>query len=142
MVTGCLDRIREAGEDSVSGVVDDRRLAVHDLRGSNHLSAEDFSEALQSQAHTEDGPDTAELLDEGVAQPGIRWTARPRTDENTVGFKVASLLQGQGVVAMNDGFGTQLPQILDEVVDERVVVVDHQNSGAHRVQRYLGTAQG
>jgi hypothetical protein len=38
---------------------------------------------------------------------------------------------------MDDGLGPQLTEILDEVVDERVVVVDHQDPGAHGRTRLL-----
>ena len=35
------------------------------------------------------------------------------------------------VVAVDDRLGAELAQLLDEVVDERVVVVDEEDPGAH-----------
>ena len=41
------------------------------------------------------------------------------------------LIDGEGIVAVHQRLSPQLTQVLDEVVDERVVVVDHQYPAAH-----------
>ncbi len=112
---------------------------MHDLRGSNHLSAEYLTEALQSKAYPEHGFDPAERLDEGIAQPGIGWAPWSGTDEHAVGIKVECLIEGYRVVAIDHRLSSQLAQVLNQVVDERVVVVDYQDSGTHRCQRYRGS---
>ena len=142
VVSGGFDGVGESGENPFSGVVDNRRLAVHYLRCSNHPAAENLPEALQSEAHTEQGPHTAELLDDGVAQPGIGRLSRPGADENTIGIDVEGLVEGDGVVAIDKGLCAQLTEVLDQVVDEGVIVVDHQYAGSHRGQRYRGAARG
>ena len=63
MVAGGFEGIGKPGKDTFSGVVDDRRLTVHDLGGSNHLPAENLTKALQPKAYAEHWSDTAELLD-------------------------------------------------------------------------------
>ncbi len=115
---------------------------MHDLRCPYHPTAEYLPEALKAQAYAEYRAYTAELLDEGVAQPGITRLSWPGTDENSIGFDVEGLLEGDGIVAVDNGFRAQLTEVLDQVVDERVVIVDHQYAGGHRSQRYPGRDHG
>src|SRR5215210_6417811 len=56
-------------------------------------------------------------------------SARAGGDEHGVGDEGLELGQRHLVVSVHDGLGAQLPQVLHEVVDERVVVVDHQHAG-------------
>ena len=88
-----LDGVGKSGENSIAGVADDRCLAVHNLRGPNHLSSEYLAKALQPEAHSEHRPDTTELLDEGIAQPGIGRTPRSGADENAVGIQIEGLIE-------------------------------------------------
>ena len=68
-----------------------------------------------------------------VGHPRILGTAGSGTDQDAVGGELVDLVDGERVVAVDDGLGTELTEVLDEVVDERVVVVDHENAGArHR----------
>ena len=49
------------------------------------------------------------------------------------------LIKRASVVPMDDGVSTELPQVLDQVVDERVVVVDDEHTWTHRTfGRVLG----
>src|SRR5690606_7789135 len=52
-------------------------------------------------------------------------------DEDGVGRHRHELIDRALVVAQHDGLGAELPQVLDEVVDEAVVVVDDQDPGRH-----------
>lgn len=92
VIPGGLDGVGKSRENSIAGMADNRCLAVHDLRGSNHLPSEYLPEALQPEAHSEHRPDAAELLDEGIAQPGIGWTPRSGADENPVGIEIEGLI--------------------------------------------------
>ena len=55
VVAGGLERLGQAGEHAGAVVADQRRLAVHDLRGPHDLAAEDLADALVAEAHAEDG---------------------------------------------------------------------------------------
>src|SRR5262245_54276298 len=47
------ERLLQAAEDSTTVMLNGRRLAVHQLRGANDLSAEGDADALMTEAHTE-----------------------------------------------------------------------------------------
>jgi SAM-dependent methyltransferase len=53
-----------------------------------------------------------------------------------VGFESPSLVHADGVVAAHHGLGPELTQVLDQVVDERVVVVDDEDPAGHRLRSY------
>ena len=73
------------------------------------------------------------MLDRGVRQAGVLRPARARRDQQPVGPQVDHLVEGDPVVAVDDRLGAQLPEVLHEVVDERVVVVDDED------ERFTGT---
>ncbi len=60
-------------------------------------------------------------------------SGRPGPGEITIpaGRSASHIGQAQVVVAADDGLRAELAQVLDEVVDERVVVVDYQDGAAH-----------
>ena len=55
VVAGGLEGLREPGEHAGVVVPDERRLAVHHLRGTHDVAAVDLTDALVPQAHPEDG---------------------------------------------------------------------------------------
>ena len=60
------------------------------------------------------------------AHAGVLRTTGARRDHDPVRRKGANVFDGDSVVPLDDQVGTKLPEILDEVVRERVVVVDDQ----------------
>ena len=65
-------------------------------------------------------------MPDGVhADPGLVRRAGAGGDDDATRFKGGNLVDGDLVVAMNLHLGTQLAEILHEVVGETVVVVDH-----------------
>ena len=66
--------------------------------------------------------------------PGVVGGARPGRDEDRVGVERLDAGQVDLVVAAHDGIGAELAQVLDEVVGERVVVVDRRARGPARVR--------
>ena len=59
--------------------------------------------------------------------PASFGRARAGRDDDAVRPPREQLVGGLGVVAHDLGLGAQLAQVLDEVVGERVVVVDHED---------------
>ena len=66
----------------------------------------------------------------------VRAARRPRDgpgpgrDQERVGLERAHLVERDVVVAVHDRLGAELTEVLHEVVDERVVVVDHEHAGS------------
>ena len=132
VVAGRLQRVGQALEAALAVVVDLRRLAVHDGRRPDHPPPEDLPDALVAEADAEDRHPPGEAEDHLVGDAGVLRPARARRDEDGVGGEGLDAVEGEGVVAVHDRLGAELPEVLDQVVDERVVVVDHQHAGAHR----------
>ena len=81
----------------------------------------------------------AERLDAGLgeaahgldADAGLVGRARAGADDDAVVVVLQQLVDGCDVVADHFEVGPELAQVLDEVVGERVVVVDHQDPHGH-----------
>ena len=125
------------GEHADAGVGDLRRLAVHHALGAHDVAAVARADALVTETHAEHrDPRLAERGDRVHRDAGVLGPAGTGRDEHRVGREGAQLVEREGVVAVHLGLGTELTEVLDEVVDERVVVVDHEDPGAHRRRRY------
>ena len=59
--------------------------------------------------------------------PGSSGLPGTRRHEHGVGLERAQLVERDRVVAVDDRLGAELPEVLHEVVDERVVVVDDEH---------------
>ncbi len=104
---------------------------MHDLGRPDHVAAPGGADALVAEADAEDGQPAGGPADHRRRDAGVLGTAGAGADEHGVGGERLDPLECDGVVSMDDRFGTQLTQVLDEVVDERVVVVDHEDAGCH-----------
>ena len=70
----------------------------------------------------------AEVPDRLVRQAGVARDGPGRARSSTAsGSSALHLVEGDRVVAVHDRLGAQLTEVLHEVVDERVVVVDHEH---------------
>src|SRR3954454_14621554 len=107
------------------------RLAVHG-KVADDLAAERLRHRLVAEADAErlhaGLREAAHHLD---ADPGLVGRARARRDDHAVVALVEQLVHGRRVVAHDLQIRPELAQILDEVVGERVVVVDHQHAYGH-----------
>ena len=83
------------------------------------------------EADAQDRELAGQLAHHGQADAGRLRAPGAGRDHHGVGLGPADGLDVDGVVAMDDRLGAKLPELLDEVVDERVVIVDDQHPGAH-----------
>jgi hypothetical protein len=118
-------------------VLDRRRLAVHG-HVADHAPAEGLGQRLVTQAHAQRPHarlgEAAHRLDRDA---GLVGRARPGRDDDAVGSALQQLVDRRDVVAHDVDLRAELAEDLDEVVRERVVVVDdedarHGQSGCSR----------
>src|SRR5690606_8350127 len=94
---------------------------AHDLR------AERRPDRLVAQTHAEDGDLAGKPAYAFHADPRLRRRARPRRDHDALGRQRSDTVEVHLVVPPNDGLRAQLPEELDEVPGERVVIVDDED---------------
>jgi hypothetical protein len=107
-------------------VQDLRRLAVYGL-AAHYLGPEGLSDRLVAQADAEDGDLAGELLDYLDRGAGLLRRARTGRDHYPIWVELEDLFRRDLVVAPDEYLPAQLPEVLDQVVREGVVVVDDQN---------------
>ena len=126
------ERIRDAREHADITMADLGGLPVHHARRPHHVAAVELADALQAEADAEHRDAAlAEMANRLVRDAGIGRPARARRHEHRIGRHRVHLVERDRVVTVHDRFGAELTEVLHEVVDERVVVVDHQNPRAH-----------
>src|SRR5579885_201976 len=136
MVAHRVERTWNRFEDGLAVVEDRRGLAMHQARCADDPSAKRFADALMAEADAEDRQLRRKLTQDRHRDAGFFRRARAGRDHNRVGSERARTSNVDRIVAPDDDFGSQLAEVLDEVVGKRVVVVDHQQpdfSIAHRI---------
>src|SRR5262245_39717949 len=113
-------------------VMDHRSLAMHDATVANDLAAEHVSDALVTEAHTENRHRRREPLQHRVRDARLPRCARPRRNDDAIRLQVADLIRRDLVVAKDADVDVRidLAETLDEVVSKRVVVIDDQEHNA------------
>jgi hypothetical protein len=107
-----------------------RRLAVHHARRSHDLAAVELTDALQAETHAEHRHVPRERADHLQRHARLVRRPRPRRDDDAVWSDfIFHFLNRHPVVAPHLDPRAQLAEILDEVVGERVVVVDQKKHG-------------
>jgi hypothetical protein len=106
-------------------VVDRRNLAMHQFLGVHDLAAEGFADRLVAEADAEQRNLAGEFTNRCQRNTCLRRGAGAGGNHQIVGIEPRHFGNGDGVVAVNLNILTQLAEILDEVVGEAVVIVDH-----------------
>src|ERR1035438_6121052 len=86
-------------------------------------------DGLVSEAHPEDRLAPGKGTDDLERDAGVARRARARRQQDAVGFQRQGALWGDRVVAEHPLLHAQLPEILDEVVRERIEVIDDEEHG-------------
>ena len=123
---------RQAGIDRPA-VVGDLSLLSVDRLTLNHTTTESFNQRLVAEAN----PQYRDArLGEGANRcnrnPGLRRSTGSGRDHEALRPPGEQFLDAGLVVAHNLNLAPQLTQVLDQVVGEGIVVVDHQN--VHQAQ--------
>src|ERR1051326_2718557 len=120
-------RSSEASVDPLPVMADLRGFSVHQDRRAADGAAVGGSDRLMPQANSEDRRGRAQEPDEFDADARMFRPPGPRRDQNSAGFQRDDLLQSERVVPDHPVVAGVKADELDEVVRERIVVVDDQN---------------
>ena len=105
---------------------------MQELGRPDHVGSEGEPDGLVAQANPQDGDLARQGLYQRHAYTGILGPPRAGRDHDPGRSKLLDVAEGQLVVAPHDRVGAELAQVLDEVVHERVVVIDYQDFGRHK----------
>src|SRR5690349_15215904 len=117
----------DAAEDAASVVLDGRRLPMHRHDGPHNLAAECRANRLVPQAHAENRRRLSKAANHGHRDARVLGPSRPGRDDDALGLHLDDLLQRRRVVAHDSNVGAELPEVLHQVVGERIVVVEDEN---------------
>jgi hypothetical protein len=97
---------------------------VHEAVGADDVAAIDLADGLVAEAYAEDGCGGAEFADEVEGDAGFVGSAGAGGDADFFWGEFFDVIDGEGVVAEDFHVGTELAEVLDEVVGEGVVVIE------------------
>ncbi len=133
-----LERARNTVEEVGPVVADLRSLSVHHAaRSANDLAAVRFPDGLMAETHAENRDVRAVSLDERDADPRLARCLRSGADDDRGRAQRTHVLHRDRIVTNDAWILAKLAEILDEVVRERIVVVDDEQ----HAENYLSGAR-
>ena len=127
MITGALEVLWEAFEESCPIMGDRGELAVHNPPGPDDVPAKVLANALVPKANTHDGEFTLEGFQNIEAGTGLVGITGTGGKEDPVRLECTDILDGNLVVSP-DGLGNpHLAVVLDEVIGKGVEIVDDEH---------------
>ena len=127
VVAGGFEGARETGEDILASVENRRGFAVHEARSADDVAAVNLPNALVAEADTEDRNFSAEMPNHIATDPRIGGRAGPGGNDYFFGSELLDVGNGNLVVALHKELRTQFAKVLNEVVGERIVVIDDED---------------
>ncbi len=117
----------QAAEDGFAIVTDCAGFAVHQSRSAHDLSAKGGTYGLMSEADAENRNLAREVPNEIDADSGLlrrTWTGR---NDDAVRLHCLNVGDCNPIVPANLNLGAEFPEILNEVVGKRIVVVENED---------------
>src|SRR5258708_4589162 len=137
VITRYAEMLRQIGKHAPAIGFDRAYLAVHDGLRAHHASAERFADSLMAQADAENRDLSRELAQHVERDARMLRVARPRRQADPLGIQLRDFIEGNFIVAVRPHVLAQFAEILDQVIGERIVVVDHQQHGLSPDQKSL-----
>src|SRR5215216_5588545 len=97
---------------------------MHDTFGAHHFPAVRLADRLMPETDAENGDATTPSADRLDGYASFLGRAGTRRQHDGRRRQDADLVDGDCIVAAHDDFGSELTQVLNQVVGEGVVVVD------------------
>ena len=127
MIAADPQRLGQAGKNAQTIMMDQAFFAVHRLCGPDHPAAKSLADGLMTQTDAEDRDPAGKMADHLQGNPGLVRRAGTGGKDDPLGRQLADFRQGDLIVAGHGHFFPQFQKILIEVVDKRIIVVDHQD---------------
>lgn len=129
MIASGLKGIGKALEYRFPVMPNERGFSVHDPCRNDDAAAKSVSYALMAEAYAQQRHLAGESLYDFIRDARFPGGARPRRDEDLFGPQFPDFPDRDLVVAVNDKIRAQFSQVLDQIVRERVVIIDDEYHG-------------
>ena len=124
VIASCGQRGGNSAKNGLAVVFDQAGLAVHQCFCAYDVAAKSRADGLMTEADSEQGNFAGEMANQIDADAGVLGRAGTGRNQDTIGVERSDLADREFIVTAYLDLGAELPQILDEVVGERVVVVE------------------
>src|SRR5688572_18560316 len=111
-----------------------RRLPVHHSIIHDHIGAECVPDALMPQTNAKNWNLSAEMPNHVIRETALAWRTGTRRNQNPLWLHLLDSFQRNLIVAMHLHRHIHLAQILDEIVSERIVIIQNQHHAALKVE--------
>ncbi len=128
MITRRLEWRGKTRKYAVSRIENRRCAPMHESLGTNNPSTKRLSYGLVPEAHAEDGTLALFFLNHIERDSRLIRRARTRGKQDSVGRERVHVARGERIVQHHVAVGTELAQVLNEIVRKRIVIIDDQNS--------------
>jgi hypothetical protein len=108
-------------------MLDGRSFSVHQPGRPHHQASKSLADGLVAQANPQDRDHAGKTFNYRQGDAGLVRRAGTRRNDNGFRLKLLYLLAGNLIIANHLYLPAQFAQVLDQVVGERIVVVDHQD---------------
>src|SRR5215207_11658289 len=99
---------------------------MHEAIGSHNLTTINLTDALMAKTDAQYRPKWSEARDYITADAGLIWRARSRRDDDPLRDHPLDLIKRHLIISVNDNLCPKFAKVLNEVVSERIVVIDDQ----------------
>src|SRR5271165_1467091 len=127
MVTSCLKWDWQPAKYTIPFVQDWRGFPMHDAVSSDYLSPIDLTDALMPKTNAQHGDPRPKMTNKIVADPSLIRCSRSRRNADFLGAQLLNLIDGCPVIPPHHQFRAEFAKILNQVVGERVVVIQYQD---------------
>src|SRR3954468_18336940 len=127
MIARRFEWLRRVLKDAGIAMLNQRCLSMHQPFGADDFSAKDLANALMTEANPEDGRLFSQFTNDLLAPAGVFRPAWAGRDTNPVWGQLADLSKCDLVVPFHRHLRAELSKVLDEIIGERVVVIDDED---------------
>ena len=127
MIPAGRKRLWQASENGSAVVNDLGGFTVHQRGSRNHLASEYFADRLMAKAYPQDGNLATEVPNRFEENSGVFGAAGAGRQDQRLGPERLNLLNGDLIIAAHLKLRAQFAKNLDEVVGERIVVIEYED---------------
>ena len=130
VITRCRHRRTDPAKNRAAIMLNGARLAMHQRLCPHDLPAKSRADGLVSKAHAKHWYFPGKITDQIDAYPGILRGAWPGRNYDSLRAKRINLRNLDLVIPPHLDLRTQFAQVLNEVIGERIVVIENEDHGS------------